>query len=168
MGETTWSDRMSAVRRWVRRMLNGVPRGGAIRMVDLSEVSTGGERPTISIVFGQWPGRRLGDAVCAGVLGPEWIRRVVAAGNASGLSAPEWRVHGLEDLPRGSEWRARWLVGLAEASGGGDIAVDTAEMTDRIEGRLVAHLRRLAPQAGIEIRQATTDRGGDAEENARS
>jgi len=151
MEEQAWRERAAAVWRWARRMIEGVPRGGRIRLVDFGMSPETGARPVISIVLGQWPGPRVGDAVVSGGLSVAEIRRVVAAAGRSGLRAPAWRVHGIEAVPRGSGEVARWLVGWAEASAGGAVAVDTAEMDEQTRGGLEAHLRRLAPRADVSV-----------------
>ncbi|MFB6350856.1 MAG: hypothetical protein ABEN55_06635, partial [Bradymonadaceae bacterium] len=115
MEETTWRERAAAVWRWARRMVNGVPSGGRIRFVDLENGAPTSGRPAVSVVLGQWPGRRVGDAVVSDRIRGAALRRMVAAAGGPGLSDPAWYVHGIEAVPRGAAAVARWLVGLAEA-----------------------------------------------------
>ena len=142
MGERTWRGRIGALWRSVRRMFVGAPRGATVRLVERGDVGKPERWPVISIVLGQWPADRAGDAVLSDRLGREGIRRAVAAVGRSGLSGVVWRVHGVETIPRSTDWVARWLVALAESAGGGAVEVDVAGMGERECEVLDAQLRR--------------------------
>ena len=151
MSESTWRGRIGALWRSVRRLVVGVPRGAAVRLV---EGGACGERrrPVVSIVLGQWPADRVGDAVLSDRLGGEGIRRAVAAADRSGLSGGVWRVHGVETIPRSSDWVARWVVALAESASGGTVEVDVSEMAESSCQVLEAQLRRIARERGVDLR----------------
>ncbi len=140
--ETAWSERALEAVGWMRRVVFGESERARIEFVeDLGEVATG-ERPTVAVLFGQWPGRLPGELVLADPVDLGGLEEIVRSVAGRVGRAPNWWLHGLDSLPGRLGSTARRIVRLARVCGGGRVIVDLRGMAARDRARLRAQVRR--------------------------
>lgn len=127
---------------WARRMLFGERVGDGLVVLEESTEEAKHCGLVVAVVFDQYPDELSADALLEGPIPPDRIPEIVRRVRGVGGPAPDWWLHGLQEMPWGADRTGRWVVELAGEVGEGRIIADLRELPSDRRRRLASQIDR--------------------------